>query len=115
VGASNGSVYYTLDSGNTWTQFTNFPVTLTNVEDIAFGTDSVGYISGSTAGPAGTMLRTYNGGYSWVAMPEGVGDFPASDEVTAIAACIYDPNFVVGVGLADDASDGFFAVGNATG
>lgn len=119
VGASDGTVYYTLDGGDTWTEFTNFPVTLTNVEDIAFGTDSVGYLGGYTSNlalaPEGVMLRTYNGGYSWVSMPEGIGTFPASDEVTAIAACVYDPNFVVGVGMADDAADGFYVIGSATG
>lgn len=111
VGASNGAGYYTVDGGNTWTALAGFPVTLTNIEDICFSTDSVMYLSGQVAGPAGVILRSYDSGNTWVSIPEGVGTMPANDEVTAIAACQFDANFVVGVGLGDDASDGFYVVG----
>ena len=86
------------------------------VEDIAFHNDSVGYIVGAVAGPAGVILRTYsNGGTqpdAWVALPEGTANLPANDEVRAVAACKFDPNFMAGVGLADDAADGFYVVGS---
>lgn len=111
VGASNGAVYYTLDKGTTWTALTNFPVTLTNVEDIAFGTDAVGYIAGNVAGPSGVILRSYDGGNTWVSLPEDTGTLTAADEYRAIAACPYDPNAIVAVGLADDASDGVYITG----
>jgi hypothetical protein len=105
VGADDGSVYYTIDGGTTWTAFADFPATLTTVEDIAFHNDSVGYITGAIAGPVGVILRTYNGGFSWTRMQESTGLIPANDEVRAIAACENDPNFFAAVGLADDASD----------
>jgi hypothetical protein len=114
VGSASGAVYYTLDQGATWTQVTNFPVTLTNVEDIAFHNSTVGYISGSIAGPAGVILRTYDGGYSWVSLPEGAGNLPAADEYTALAACEYNENYIVSVGLADDAADGVYVTGIGT-
>lgn len=112
VGNDQGLIYYTLDGGTTWTLFTNVPVTLTTVEDIAFHNDSVGYIAGAIAGPAGRILRTYNGGFSWVDMPESGGTFPANDEVRAVAACKFDTNFMVGVGLGDDGEDGFYMIGS---
>jgi photosystem II stability/assembly factor-like uncharacterized protein len=107
-----GAVYYTLDGGTTWTLFTNFPVTLANVEDIAFGTDAVGYIAGNIAGPTGVVLRTYDGGNTWVSLPEDEGTLTAADEYRAIAACEFDPNAAVFVGLADDASDGVYVTGD---
>lgn len=108
VGASNGAIYYTVDEGVSWTQLTNLPLTLTAVNDIGFSTNSVGYLAGTQAGPSGVMLRTSNGGYSWVAMPEGPGNIPAADDYDALAACVNDENLVVAVGLADDAADGIF-------
>ena len=109
IGNDAGEVYYTLDEGDNWTAVT-FPVTFTSIEDIQFATESIGYIAGVVAGPAAVVLRTFDGGYSWIAIPEGVGSLPAADRIDAIAACQYDPNFVALVGLADDASDGFFAI-----
>ena len=109
VGADDGTLHYTLDRGVSWTQKADFGA---SVHDIAFSTDSVGYIAVETATPRGQIRRTFDGGYSWIILPEDVGTMPASDQINALAACDEDPNFVVGVGLADDASDGFIVVGN---
>jgi photosystem II stability/assembly factor-like uncharacterized protein len=112
VGASSdGSYYYTLDGGLTWTAQTTFPVTLTGIYDIAFSNDSVAYLAGVIAGPAGVILRSYDGGQSWVSLPEGVGSIPENDQINAVAACKYDANFVVGVGIGGDAADGVYLVG----
>jgi photosystem II stability/assembly factor-like uncharacterized protein len=110
IGSDAGNVYYTLDGGATWTAKA-LPVTLSAVYDLAFATESVAYLSGQTATPAGRFLRSYNGGYDWVVLPEGAAALPASDNVAALAACVHDANFAVGVGLADDAADGVFMVG----
>jgi photosystem II stability/assembly factor-like uncharacterized protein len=82
-----------------------------SVYDIAFANMSVGYLAHATTTPAGRILRTYDGGYSWQILPEGTGTITANDRINRVAACIYDENFVVGVGLADDASDGVIVVG----
>jgi hypothetical protein len=66
-----------------------------------------------TTTPLGRILRSSNGGYDWVVAPEGVGTLPASDRINALAACGDNPDVVVGVGLGDDASDGFLILGNA--
>jgi hypothetical protein len=57
------------------------------------------------------MYRTFDGGYSWVVVPSVSGTYPAADELVAIAVCEYDPNFVVGVGIHDNATDGKIIVG----
>lgn len=103
---ATGYVYYTKDRGLTWTE-KSFVGSGSGVgHDIAFASDSVGYLSHATTAPRGRILRTYDGGYSWNVLPEGTGSLPLSDRFTALAVCKYDPNFVVGVGLADDGTDG---------
>lgn len=108
AGDNQGAVYYTVDKGVTWTMMTNIPITFGDVKDIAFHNSSIGYISGDIDGPVGAIVRTYDGGYSWVALPEGAGNIPAADEYTAIAACEYNENYMIAVGLADDAADGIY-------
>lgn len=110
VGTSNGRLYYTFDQGVTWRQKT-FPGSgAGTVQDICFSTDSVGYLSHTKAGK-GYVLRTYNGGYSWVQLPEASGIIAAADRYTALAACTYDPNIVLAVGLGDNGVDGIIVVG----
>jgi photosystem II stability/assembly factor-like uncharacterized protein len=111
IGTDAGAVWYTVDGGANFTQLTNFPVTLAGVNDIFFHNRSVGYIVGNIAGPAGVILRTYNGGQSWRAVPEGVLTLPASDDIDAGAACTYNENFAAFGGLADDAADGIIILG----
>jgi len=53
-----------------------------------------------------------DGGYSFERAEHGTGVLPLSDNINAIATCEHDPDFVVGVGLADDGTDGFILVGN---
>lgn len=111
VGTSVGTLYYTVDKAANWTA-KGFPGSGAGVVyAIAFANASVGYLAHATATPAGRILRTYDGGYSWSILPEGSGTIPANDRINALAACIYDENWVVGVGLADDASDGVIVKG----
>jgi hypothetical protein len=74
-------------------------------------TDSVFYLAHQTSATKGRILRSFNGGYSWIVLPEKAGSLPLNDKVNALAACTFDPNFVVGVGLADNAADGFVVIG----
>lgn len=113
IGTNNGRMYYTLDKGTTWTEKTFSGSGAGVVYSIEFYSSSIGYFSHSTATPRARIFRTYDGGASWIAIPEEVGTLPLADRVNALAACANDPNFVVGVGLADDAADGFIVVGTA--
>lgn len=112
IGTSAGTTYYTLNGGTSWTAG-SFPGSGSGVVySIRKSTDSVLYMAHATTAPKGRLLRSTNGGYDWVVMPEGSGVLPANDRINALATCPDNPDVVIGVGLADDASDGFIAVGN---
>jgi len=102
---------YTVDKASNWTA-KGFPGSGAGVVyDIAFSNMSVGYLAHATATPAGRILRTYDGGYSWQILPEGSGTIAANDRINRLAPCIYDENLIVGVGLDDNATDGVIVVG----
>lgn len=111
VGTAGGRLYYTEDSGATWTE-KSFPGSgAGQVRHIAFFDGSVGYMAHSSAVPAGRILRTIDGGYSWYIIPEQTGFIiPANDYIGKLAVCA-DPNTVFGGGLADDAVDGIILKG----
>lgn len=110
IGTANGRLWYTRDSGDNWTQ-KSFPGSgAGSVRDIVFVTPSVGYMSHDTAAPAGRILRTINGGFSWYILPEGSGTLPANDRFNHLAICT-NPNIVYGGGLADNATDGIIVKG----
>lgn len=113
VGCADGTLWYTVDTAENWAQIT-LPGqgSLTAITDIQFASASVGFLSATYAGPLGRIYRSYDGGYSWQVLPESVGSMPASDLIAAIAACENDVNFVVGVGTADNGTDGFIVTGN---
>lgn len=111
VGSAAGNLYYTRDSGVTWTAKA-FPGSGAGVvQDVLFVTSQVGYLSHSTAAPAGRILRTIDGGYQWYVLPEGTGSIPANDRITRLAHC-GDPNVILGGGLADNGTDGILIKGS---
>ena len=115
VGDTSGNLYYTLDQADNWT-LKGLPGAPSAIKDIAYSTKSVGYVVGiNTAGTGAWMARTYNGGYSWRAMPEGPGSLPGTPGfIQAVAACVEDANmavFVGGIGTFGAATDGIIIVG----
>lgn len=118
VGTDGGELFYSLDQGETWTEKTFTGSGTGEVHDIVFATDSIAYLSHATASPAGRLLRSYDGGYSWKVLPESTGVIPANDRINRLAVCgsaaLQDAaNHIVGGGLADDASDGYLVYGQA--
>lgn len=111
VGTADGRLYYTTDRGESWSEKTFTGSGAGAVHDIVFASDSVMYVSHATAAPAGRILRSYNGGYSFTVMPEGVGSIPANDRLTALTACPYNVNLVIGAGLGDNGTDGIIMRG----
>lgn len=112
VGSDTGQLYYTLDQGATWTE-KDLPGTLwTEVQDIQFPTKSVGFIAADkSATPRAHLLQTFNGGDTWTVLPQGATTLPLTDSLVAIATCPHDPNLVVGVGTADNGTDGALILG----
>jgi hypothetical protein len=113
VGCSNGKMYYTLNQGVSWVEKAFSGSGSGSVTDIVFPTKTVGFMTHTTTVPHGRMFKTLDGGYSWFLMPSKTGTLPANDKIDALAYCSTDPNFVIGVGLADDAADGYIVVGQA--
>ena len=111
IGTSNGRLYCTHNAGDTWEQKTFSGSGTGKVWDIVFSTDSIGYMSHAIGGPAGRIFRTYNAGQSWKILPEGTGTLAANDRITSLATCEYNPNFIVGGGLADNGTDGILLLG----
>jgi len=110
IGSDAGLLYYTVDRGATWAAKL-LPVGLVTVNDVFFATESVGYIVAQATGATGSMLRTFDGGYSWVVLPEATGNLPYTLTLLAGAACTADPNLVVGVGVAGAGLDGVWLTG----
>jgi hypothetical protein len=113
VASNAGKLYYTLNSGKTWVEKTMPGTTPSRMNRIAFSTPSVGYAAGIVSSRA-RLYRTFDGGYSWVVLPESGAAFQLADEFLAIAACKYNPNMVVCAGIHDDATDGVIVTGNAS-
>lgn len=110
IGTNAGKLFYTVDTGDSFTEKT-FPGSGSGiVHDIVFVTPSVGYLAHSNTTPSGRILRTISGGNSWYVTPEGTTTLPVNDKVEALATC-GDPNVVFGGGLGDNAVDGFLVKG----
>jgi len=118
AGTNDGALWYTTNQGVTWTQ-KRIPGgddeggggTLV-FDDMKFATNMVGYLAVHTAVPAGKLLRTIDGGYSWYLVPEGAGSIPANDYINSLDVCAKEANVVFAGGLADSAADGIIIKGS---
>jgi len=118
VGDEAGILHYTTDGGESWgNKDINAIKGVDNavIQDIQFGTPSVGYLlANQTMGAyqylggeiAGQVLRTLNGGCTWYELPEAVTNstIPAADAFNALATC--GPSNLWIAGLADDHTNG---------
>ena len=114
VGTATGRLYFTRDAGDNWTEKA-FPGSGSGViRDIAFSSDSVGYLAHSTTAPAGRILRTTSGGNRWYVAPESNLVIPENDRITALAVCEDNVNVVYGGGLGANAVDGILVLGSGS-
>lgn len=122
VGAGNGAFFYTVNGGKTWVTVT-IP-SATQVNDVVFPTDEVGYVAYDTTGPQGNLFTTIDGGNTWAAatpasVPARIGSsIPVFDRANRIAVPVYAEaqtaaNYLVIAGLAADGSDGVIYVAAA--
>lgn len=103
VCTSSGLLYYTVDGGATWAA-KGFPGSGSGVcYAVRFVTTNVGYLLHTQTSPTtkGRVLRSNDGGYSWVVTPEAIGTagIPTNQRLTCIAANRHDENFYVAGGL----------------
>jgi len=111
ISCDNGKMYYTLNSGKLWTEKVMPGTAPSKLNHIEFSTASVGFAS-AIVSSISRLYRTFDGGYSWIAVPESSATLPASAELARIATCNENPNFVVGGGTAIGGTDGFIVVGS---
>ena len=108
VGTNIGALWYTNDKGVSWTEKA-LPGGVTNIDKIKFYDDTVGYMA-VRRGTEGAILRTTDGGNSWYVMPQNATKIAANDYINDIGVSPFDPNFVLGGGLADDGTAGFVVI-----
>lgn len=106
VGGGN-ALFFSLDQGVSWTAV-GYPCPdgsgFCKINDLHFANETVVYMVGEAQTSAEALMwRSYDGGHSWNLMPDGPGLLPTADELLAVYACEFDPNFVVGVGDLDGA------------
>lgn len=105
VGTATGEIYYTIDSGQSWTQSLN---KVGDVTSISFANETIGY---ATIGAV--VYQTVDGGCSWAISPVSTGQtLPANDSLAAITACKYRPDFVLVGGTATGGTDGILLIGS---
>lgn len=91
VGTSlSGRVYYTLDGGESWTEFMFSGTGSGSVTDIVNATDEVLYFAHATNTPTGRLFSSWNGGADWEMGASGEGmprivSFPTINRVNRIA------------------------------
>jgi hypothetical protein len=106
VGGDDGNLYWTKNGGDDWSTIAFTGSGAGVIYDIVMATNSVLYMSHSTAAPLARVLESRDGGKSWIVAQRLAGSIPVADRLNRLAACPEDANWLVGVGLADNASDG---------
>ena len=110
VGTDDGRLFFTVDKAVTWI-LKGFPGSGSGTtQDIEFSNDTVVYLAHNPAGDDGRILRSYNGGFDWNIVPETSSQLPDNQTILSLAACQFDPNFLVAVGLGP-VTDGIVLIG----
>lgn len=109
VGADDGTLYVTFDSGVHWTQVILPGTTPSAITGIAWATHSVGYIT-ATVNSAGRVYRTICGGILWGVEPQlSTYAMPTVSKFNKIVADPEDVNRVLAGGA--NLSDGVLILG----
>lgn len=107
IAAADGSLYYTLDGGDSWSTSGFSGSGSGNTHAITFFNRLVGLMAHTTSGNVGRAFKTINGGKTWALLPEktGTSAVPSHRTVERIVMC--DQNTFYGAGLSSSGSDGF--------
>lgn len=104
IGAANGKLYKTADSGVTWTEV-SFPGSGSgSVKDVEFWNSSFGFMIHNTSGNVGRIFRTIDGGKTWTNLAAST----SNNGLNRIAVC--NQNAAVAVGAFQSTSSVIFSV-----
>lgn len=106
VGAGNGKLYYTLNSGATWTEIP-IGAGVSVINDIHFENDVVGYIAVERGGVA-DVFRTTDSGNSWQNSRPHVSGLPTAVRANFVFSC--GNNRVLAGGRKTAGGDGMVAI-----
>lgn len=106
VGTANGGLYYTTNSGTTWSQI-SLPAGITNINDIHFVDDVVGYLAAQVGGSA-RVYRTTDSGHSWQNSDPTISNLPTAERINVVVPCHH--NFVAAAGRKTAGGDGIVAI-----
>lgn len=95
VGAANGSLWVTDDRGVTWSQisYPDWLTVSTPVNDLGMSSAHVLWMA-----QGDRLLRSIDGGASWTVEPNNRSSAIAATEVTSVASCLFDANFILAGG-----------------
>lgn len=121
IGTSGGSVYYTINGGETFVLQTLPGGTLTVIDDIVAANDEVIYIAARTSTPTGRLITTWNGGQKWTSSAlttQRVQNLPTASRFNRIAVPstgqdTTDCNTIALGGLSGGGTDGILELGIA--
>lgn len=106
VGTGGGKLYYTVNSGTSWTEI-GLPTTATVINDIHFENDIVGYLAAEVGGVA-TVFRTTDSGNSWQNTSPHISALPTAVRVNFVSTC--GNNRVLAGGRKTVGGDGVVAI-----
>lgn len=86
IGAGNGKLYCTLNSGSTWTEISLGLAGITVINDIRFFDGVVGYVAAEVAG-AGVVFRSTDSGNTWSNQAPDISSLPTSQRINFAYPC----------------------------
>lgn len=112
IGTDAGELWYTVDSGGSWSQLGFSGSGSGTVTNIVFPTSSVGFLTHTNASGNGVLLKTVGGGASgtWYTVPRG-GSITANHGINTATVYPGEPNLILMGGLATDDTDGVLILG----
>jgi photosystem II stability/assembly factor-like uncharacterized protein len=119
IGANNGTLWYTLNGGETWTQKGFDGSGAGQIYDIVFLNGEVGWFSHSDATPTARLFSTWVGGDFWTRTSPRIQNMPVANRFNRIAVpqagvhVSISGNNLMLAGLAGNASDGVLFQGIA--
>ncbi|HUD74995.1 MAG TPA: hypothetical protein VMQ76_07970 [Terracidiphilus sp.] len=116
VGTNSGTLWYTLNTGNSWTQKRFSGDSAGVVRDIVGVNNEVLFFSHDTATPTGRIFSTWNGGRDWTNINPRINNIPTSYRFNRLKVPVVDntgisANTLVAAGLSGGGTDGVLLQG----